>query len=102
MSEATTSQSPHTPLNISTPPPIDLISIPNGIGHAILSPDGTILRREGQLSEQDVVIVYRMMLEVGTVNDEGIRRVTIGFGGISYVVGIDGDGCLYIVKKRSS
>ena len=44
-----------------------------------------------------------MMLEVGTVRkDEGVRRVTVGFGGVSYVVGIGGDGCLYVVKKRSS
>jgi hypothetical protein len=102
MSEAT-SQTAHEPLHISTPPPIDLSTIPSQLGHAILSPDGTILNREGQLSENDVAVIYRMMLEVGTVtNGEGIRRVTVGFGGVSYVVGIGTNGCLYVVKKKSS
>jgi hypothetical protein len=102
MSEATTFQPPSAthPLH---PTSIDLLTIPNQIGHAILSPDGSIVRREGQLSEQDVVILYRIMLEVGTAAEgEGVRRVTVGFGGVSYVLGVGGDGCLYVVKKKSS
>lgn len=67
------------------------------------------------------MIVYRMMLEIGTVleggtggNDngdnnntsneaEGLQRVTVGFKDVSYAVTLGGsDGCLYIVKKKSS
>lgn len=49
------------------------------------------------------MILYRIMLEVGTVAEgEGVRRVTVGFGGVSYVLGVGGDGCLYVVKKKSS
>jgi hypothetical protein len=104
---------------------IDLDSIPGQIGHAILrASDGTILRPPtGSLTEQDVMIVYRMMLEIGTVleggtgggkdnddNDtnnsnavEGLQRVTVGFKEVSYAVTLGGsDGCLYIVKKKSS
>jgi hypothetical protein len=102
MSEAAP-QTAHEPLHVSTPPPIDLTTISSQIGNAIISPDGTILSRSGQLSENDVAVIYRMMLEVGTVmNGEGIRRVTVGFGGVSYVVGVGADGCLYVVKKKSS
>lgn len=101
MSEQTIQQQP--PLHNITPQPIDLTTIPSQIGHAILSPEGTILAREGSLSENDVGIIYRMMLEVGEVTrGEGVRRVTVGFGGVSYVIGIGGDGCLYVVKKKSS
>ncbi|KAL3797628.1 hypothetical protein HJC23_013460 [Cyclotella cryptica] len=112
MSEVATSQPPPTshnaPLNHLPAPPstIDLDSVPNQIGHAVLSPDGTLLRPPvGSLSENDAAIVYRMMLEVGTAlkpTEEGLKRVTVGFGRVSYAVVVGGDGCLYIVKKRSS
>ncbi len=66
------------------------------------------------------MIVYRMMLEIGTVLEggtggkdgdsnnasdeaEGLQRVTVGFKDVSYAVTLGGsDGCLYIVKKKSS
>ena len=101
MSETTTSQPQHDPL--PTPPHIDLLTVPNQIGHAVISPDGSILRREGSISERDVVILHRMMLEVGTVTSgEGVRRVTVGLGETSYVVVIGVDGCLYVVKKKAT
>ena len=86
---------------------IDLDSVPQQIGHAILrTADGTILQPpSGSLSEKDVGIIYRMMLEVGTVLDgkEGLQRLSIGFKSVSYAVTLGcGDGCIYIVKKRSS
>ena len=100
MSEST-SQPQHEPLPASTH--IDLLTVPNQIGHAVLSSDGTIVRRDGAISERDVVILYRMMLEVGTVTSgEGVRRVTVGLGETSYVVVIGVDGCLYVVKKKAS
>lgn len=60
------------------------------------------------------------MLEIGTVLEggtggkdddynntrteaEGLQRVTVGFKDVSYAVTLGGtDGCLYIVKKKSS
>eukprot|EP00571_Detonula_confervacea_P012140 CAMPEP_0172312542 /NCGR_PEP_ID=MMETSP1058-20130122/17860_1 /TAXON_ID=83371 /ORGANISM="Detonula confervacea, Strain CCMP 353" /LENGTH=106 /DNA_ID=CAMNT_0013026027 /DNA_START=73 /DNA_END=396 /DNA_ORIENTATION=+ len=91
------------------PPPaneiVDLDVIPGQIGHAILrASDGTILRPpSGNLTERDVGIVYRMLLEIGTVLEgEGLQRVTVGFRSVSYAIAFGGgDGCLYIVKKRS-
>jgi hypothetical protein len=94
----------------------DLDSIPNQLGHAVVrASDGTILRPPtGTLSERDVGIVWRLMLEIGTVLEggsgseenssgggEGLQRVTVGFGCVNYAVGL-WDGCLYVVKKRSS
>lgn len=78
--------------------------VPGQIGNAVLRSDGTIIRLAGNLSERDVGIVYRMMLEIGTVlEEEGLQRVTVGFRSVSYAVALGGtDGCLYIVKKRSS
>lgn len=115
---------PTAPVPQPPPPtaPIDLDAIPNQIGHAILrASDGTMLRPPtGSLSERDVGIVYRMMLEIGTVlninasndassnngkdsrEEEGLGRVTVGFRDVSYAIVLGGgDGCLYVVKKRS-
>ena len=109
----------------SSPTIIDLDSIPVQIGHAIVRiTDGTIIRPPtSSLSKQDVEIVYRMMLEIGTVLEggtggkdtmnnisdsdkvvvEGLQRVTVGFKEVSYAITLGGsDGCLYIVKKKSS
>mmetsp|Transcript_12827 Transcript_12827/g.22051 ORF Transcript_12827/g.22051 Transcript_12827/m.22051 type:complete len:116 (-) Transcript_12827:1604-1951(-) len=114
MSEAAIAQPPSMangdPVVAQPPPPsneiVDLDAIPGQIGHAILrASDGTILRPPtGSLTDRDVGIVYRMMLEIGTVLDgEGLQRVTVGFQSVSYAVVLGGgDGCLYIVKKRSS
>lgn len=87
----------------------DLDAVPGQIGHAVLSAsDGSILYPpSGSLTEQDIAIVYRMILEVGTLLDgssEGLQRVTVGFPSVSYAVTLGGESneYLYIVKKRSS
>ncbi|KAL9189112.1 hypothetical protein ACHAXT_011602 [Thalassiosira profunda] len=87
-----------------SPAAIDLDAVPSQIGHAVLrASDGTILQPPtGNLTEHDVGIAYRMMLEVGTVLEgEGLKRVTVGFGSVSYAMAL-GDGCMYVVKKRSA
>ena len=86
---------------------IDLDAIPGQIGHAILhSSDGSIIQSPtGSISERDVSIVYRILLEIGTVLDgkEGLQRLAVSFKSVSYAVTLGGsDGYVYIVKKRSS
>ncbi|KAL7553663.1 hypothetical protein ACHAWF_016973 [Thalassiosira exigua] len=116
MSESIISQNPAVanggaPAVAPRPPPpvneiIDLDAVPGQIGHAILrASDGTILRSPtGSLTGRDVGIVYRILLEIGTVLEgEGLQRVTVGFRSVSYAIALGGgDGCLYIVKKKSS
>lgn len=93
-----------------------LDAVPGQVGHAVLrASDGTVLRPPtGSLTERDVGVVYRILLEIGTVleggrgegggtDEGGLQRVTIGFQSVSYAVAMGGgDGCVYIVKKRSS
>jgi hypothetical protein len=92
---------------------IDLDAIPGQIGHAILrASDGAIMNGPtGCLTDRDVRVAYRMMLEVGTVlsgddaneREGGLRRVAVGFRGVTYAITLGGDdGCLYVVKRRSS
>ncbi len=102
---------PH-PRRTSSELPDLLDAVPGQIGHAILrASDGTILRPpSGSLTERDIGIVYRMIMEVGTLlagssSGEGLQRMTVAFRSVSYAVALGGGGnddCLYIVKKRSS
>ena len=67
------------------------------------SSDGSILRAPtGGLSDRDVGIIYRMLLEIGTkLNGEALQRFTISFGAVTYVVAMSSsDGCVYVVKKK--
>lgn len=111
-----TSLAPPPPVAGAAPPPPrsaelpDLDAVPGQIGHAIIrASDGTILRPpSGSLTERDINIVYRMIMEVGTLLDGsgegGLQRVTVGFRTVSYAIALGGENndCLYIVKKRSS
>eukprot|EP00592_Proboscia_alata_P006497 CAMPEP_0194357356 /NCGR_PEP_ID=MMETSP0174-20130528/4848_1 /TAXON_ID=216777 /ORGANISM="Proboscia alata, Strain PI-D3" /LENGTH=114 /DNA_ID=CAMNT_0039127337 /DNA_START=1 /DNA_END=345 /DNA_ORIENTATION=+ len=98
---------------------VDLETIPGQIGTAILrSSDGAAFRPcTGQMTKNDSEIIYQMMLEAGTIlssknrnNDgsfslkenEGLRRLIIGFQSVRYAASIAGDGLVYIVKSRSS
>uniref|UniRef100_A0A7S2S507 Late endosomal/lysosomal adaptor and MAPK and MTOR activator 5 n=1 Tax=Eucampia antarctica TaxID=49252 RepID=A0A7S2S507_9STRA len=90
---------------------VDLESIPNQIGTAILrSSDGIPLRpHTGDLSENDGNVLYQMLLEVGDVleSDESLKSINISCGGGNtndggaphYSVCV-ADTCVYIVKKK--
>ena len=101
----------------------NILSIPGQIGSAVLRiTDGTILHGPaGLLTPRDLDIIYRIMLEVGTIlvgnagdddsdkvgrgadkGDEGLfRKLTVQFRNVIYIVVIDGE-CMYVVKKKSS
>jgi hypothetical protein len=102
---------------------VDLESVPNQIGNAILrSSNGSILKApNGSLSEQDTNILYKILLEMGYVlkdqtqanadgesvngshvKEELLKKVTVqGGNGISYCMGVSVDGLVFIVKKRN-
>lgn len=95
-------ESPTAPLHL-----IDLDSIPNQIGHAILkSSDGSIVRQPtGTLTVADLNLLYKMLLETADVlnsSDEVIQRVNVcgGIEEVEYCFSIGTDGLIYIVKKR--
>ena len=91
-----------------------LESIPNQIGHAILTAaDGSTIRQaNGSLSTKDVDIVYKIILEMGyilnidekvSMREELLKRITIqGGNGVYYCIGASKDGLIYIVKKSDA
>jgi len=93
---------------------LDLESIPNQIGHAILrSTDGSVIRKSGSLESNDIDILYKMLLEMGDIlnangnvkkgkKEELLKRVNVqGGNGVCYSMGVSKDELVYIVKKRS-
>ncbi len=89
---------------------VDLESIPNQIGHVVLnSTDGSIVRAiSGSLSMDDVMTLYKMLLEMGDILDttdkdgdqELLKRVKVDVGDAGYNMCISKNGFIYIVKKQ--
>ena len=84
---------------------IDLDSVPNQIGTAVLSTvDGKILQSTGAFCDDDGSVVcrniYRMLLDSAKcLEDEPLRRLSISFTDYNYVVTL-GKKNLYIVKTE--
>lgn len=103
----------------------NILNLPGQLGSAILrKTDGTIQHGPaGLLTPRDLDIIYRIMLEVGTIlvdnagaddsdkgelvrgadnGEEGLfRKLTVQFRNVIYIVVIDGEH-MYVVKKKSS
>ncbi len=85
---------------------IDLESIPNQVGTAILSAvDGKILKSTGSLDNEEeghaiCATVFKMLLDSGIcLGDEPLRRLSISFTDYNYVVTL-GKSHVYIVKTE--
>ena len=124
--EAASYVSSSTTDNKTTSSVVDnILNLPGQLGSAILrTTDGTIQHGPaGLLTPRDLDIIYRIMLEVGTIlvdnagaddsdkgelvrgaddGDEGLfRKLTVQFRNVIYIVILDGEH-MYIVKKKSS
>lgn len=104
------------------PSKIDLETVRDQIGTGILrASDGSLVRPcTGKLTERDAEIMYRILLGAGTIlpsskqnidesqsfragwGAERLRRVTVSFASFRYAATIAQDGCIYIVKAKSS
>jgi hypothetical protein len=88
---------------------MDLDQITNQIGYAIMNAsDGSLLKPpSGSLSSIDTEIIYKLLLEMGPIvndgnKDEALKRVNVqGGNGISYTIVLSNDGLIHIVKKGS-
>mmetsp|Transcript_2124 Transcript_2124/g.2472 ORF Transcript_2124/g.2472 Transcript_2124/m.2472 type:complete len:108 (+) Transcript_2124:285-608(+) len=88
---------------------VDLESIPNQIGYAVLNAtDGSIVRPiSGSLSMDDVMTLHKMLLEMGDIlytdkngDQELLKRVKVDVGDAGYNMCISKNGFIYIVKKQ--
>jgi hypothetical protein len=83
---------------------VDLESIPNQVGSAILNRDGggTVVKSTGQLADETgagvCALIYQMLLDTSTcLGEEPLRRMSILFADHNYVVTL-GSKHIYIVR----
>ena len=82
------------------PPLIDLDENPvqGQINSAVLDLKGQMVR--GQLKPQETSILYRMLLEVGTLNEPTFQRMTVTSMGVRYIIARD-ENHIYIVQVQA-
>lgn len=88
--------------------PVDLdASAPSHIiGSATLyASDGSLARScSGKMTEESAKVLYQMLIETGTILEgtkEKLKRITVGFSGLSYAVTVATDGFVYVVQMQS-
>lgn len=87
----------------ATQPLVDLENspIPGQLGTAVMDLNGKMVRGGDQLSSENASILFRMLVEVGMLEEEGFRRLTVSFPLIRYVAARDSNH-VYIVQTRKS
>mmetsp|Transcript_3822 Transcript_3822/g.4571 ORF Transcript_3822/g.4571 Transcript_3822/m.4571 type:complete len:90 (-) Transcript_3822:211-480(-) len=75
---------------------------PGQTGSAVLDLKGQIVRGgSGQLTADNAAVLYRMLVEVGMLEDSSFRRMTVKFPSVRFVVARD-EHYVYIVQGRTS
>ena len=84
---------------MEVPPMIDLETAPvqGQLASAALDLNGRVVR--GQLGPEEASLIYRMMLELGTLNESSFQRMTVTMQNVRYIVARD-ETHIYIVKTR--
>ena len=87
-------------LDVALPPLIDLDVSPvqGQINSAVLDLKGHMVR--GQLKPEETSILYRMLLEVGSLNEPSFQRMTVTSLGVRYIVARD-ETHIYIVQVQA-
>lgn len=88
----------------SPPPAVDFEASPiqGQLGSTIMDLNGQVVRNNGLVSPTQASLLYKMLLEVGVLNEEGgFRRMTVSFQSTRYSVTRD-QNYIYIVQTQIS
>jgi hypothetical protein len=85
---------------LEQPPLIDLDASPvqGQLASAVLDLKGQMVR--GQLDPRDADVLYKMLIEVGTLREPTFRRLTVTYPTVRYIVARD-EMYVYIVQTRA-
>lgn len=85
------------------PPSVDFEATPvqGQLGSVVLDLNGQAVRTNGQISGNQASVLYKMLLEVGMLPEEGFKRLTVSFPSTRYSVARD-ETHVYIVKTQIS
>ena len=83
------------------PPQLDLDSSPiqGQQACAVMDLKGQLVR--GQMNAEDASILFRMLVEVGSLGEPSFRRLTVSFPGTRYIVARD-ETHVYVAQTRAS
>jgi hypothetical protein len=87
----------------AVPPSVDFEATPvqGQLGSVVLDLNGQVVRINGQISVNQALVLYKMLLEVGMLPEEGFKRLTVSFPSTRYSVARD-ETHVYIVKTQIS
>jgi|Transcript_18810 hypothetical protein len=88
----------------TVPPAVDLVASPvqGQLGSTIMDLNGQIVQQSGLLAPAQASLLYKMLLEVGILKEEGaFRRMTVSFQSTRYSVTRD-INYVYIVQTQIS
>lgn len=87
------------------PPAVDFEATPvqGQLGSAIMDLNGQVVRNSGLLSTSQALLLYKMLLEVGMLEEDGagFKRMTVSFQSTRYSVTRD-NSYVYIVQTQIS
>ena len=86
------------------PPAVDFEATPvqGQLGSTIMDLDGQMVRNSGLLSPNQATLLYKMLLEVGMLNEKGaFQRMTVAFQSTRYSVTRD-QTYVYVVQTQIS
>lgn len=88
----------------SVPPAVDFVASPvqGQLGSTIMDLNGQVVQQSGLLAPAQASLLYKMLLEVGILNEEGaFQRMTVSFQSTRYSVTRDMN-YVYIVQTQIS
>lgn len=78
---------------------LDVSPIQGQIAWAVLDLQGTVLKATGEFPQQDVTLLFQMLLESTKLAEDGFRRLTVSLATCRYLISIDAKH-IYLVQTR--
>jgi hypothetical protein len=87
----------------AVPPSVDFMATPvqGQLGSVVLDLNGHVVRSNARISGNQASVLYKMILEVGMLPEEGFKRLTVSFPSTCYSVARD-ETHVYIVQTQIS
>jgi len=78
-----------------------LEAIQGQLGSAVLDLHGKIEGMGGQMTEESASILFKMLVEVGMLGEQGVERLTVCYSACCYSVARD-ESHVYVVQTKAS
>lgn len=87
----------------AVPPSVDFEATPvqGQVGFVVMDLNGQVVRSNEHISGDRASVLYKMILEVGMLPEEGFKRLTVSFPSTRYSVARD-ETHVYIVQTQIS